>query len=59
MIVLQKGKNKTAPLTREKAQELMNEGGYSVYINKSGSKLVNETAVAKSKATKAKKSKKK
>ena len=58
-IVLKKGNHFTAPLNLPEAQELMNEGGYSVYINKTGVKLANQKAVEKSKATKKKKAKKK
>ena len=39
MIVLQKGNSKTASLSRDKAQKLVDEG-WEVFINKTGKKLV-------------------
>ena len=59
VVVLKKGNHFTAPMELEKAQKLMNEGGYTVYINKTGTKLYNETAVKKAVETKKKKKAKK
>lgn len=46
MFVLKKGNHTTAPLQRDEAQKLVNEG-YEVYITKSGEVLEKEKAKPK------------